>query len=136
MTAFREALRSGLAVVFLLAIFPASCTARSVDALVGEYALKPEGRAEVKISRDGDQFVASVRQGSGWSRPESLVVCTEADYAQLFGPEWKQIEPFGLRATNGPFGIFRVKKGATAHGRTFETGYFLFALGGGDVYKL
>lgn len=127
---------SSLAVVFLLAIFSASCTARSVDALVGEYALKPEGPAEVKISRNGDQFVASVRQGSGWSRPESLVVCTEADYAQLFGPGWKQIEPVGLRATNGPFGIFRVKKGATAQGRTFKTGYFMFALGGGDVYKL
>src|SRR3989454_1409604 len=72
LTAFREALRSGLAVVFLLAIFSASCTARSVDALVGEYALKPEGRAEVKISRDGDQFVASDAKAAAGHVPRAL----------------------------------------------------------------
>ena len=125
-----------LSLTAALVLFSASCSASGVDSLVGEYALEQGGRAEVKISKDGNRFVVSVRKGDGWSRPDTLVICVETDYAQLFGSGWRQIEPVGLRATNGPFGIFRVKKGTTAPGHTFKTGYFLFFVGGGDVYKL
>lgn len=128
---------SGLIHLLLASVLLASCSGGGVDALLGEYALKPGGQAELKISKSGDQYVASVRRGgAGWSSPDNLVACSEADYAQLFGSGWKEVEPLGLRATNGPFGIFRVKKGATAQGHTFKTGYFMFFMGGGDVYKL
>ena len=128
--------RFGATLTVALALFSASCGASNVDSLVGEYALQQGGRAEVKIARNGERFVASMREGGGWSRPATLVSCTETDYVQLFGSGWRQIEPVGLRATDGPFGIFKVKKGTTAQGHTFRTGYFLFFLGGGDVYKL
>lgn len=125
---------TGLSGVLILLF--SSCSGSGPDSLIGEYALESGGRAEVKISKSGDHLVVTVREGDSWARPAALVVCKEQDYTELFGSSWRQIEPMGLRAIDSPFGIFRVKKGATVNGHTFKTGYFLFFLSVGDIYKL
>lgn len=120
----------------VLALLPA-CGSGGVGSLVGEYATTEGGQAELRITRDGGESYASVREGGDqWSKPEKLVECSDKDYEELFGANWRDLDVRGLRASDGPFGIFRVKKGAVNQGHTFKTGYFMFFLGGGDVYRL
>lgn len=109
-----------------------------VESLVGKYSAEEGGQAEVQVTRNGGDFFVSVREGRDrWSKPEKLVECSDKDYQKLFGANWGDLEVRGLRASDGPFGIFRVKKGVVNRGHTFKTGYFMFFLvGGGDVYRL
>jgi hypothetical protein len=127
-------------IVLLAAVLAllAACSSRGVGFLVGEYSTKEGGQAEVRITRDGGEFLVSVRKGGDqWSKPEKLVECYDKDYQELFGANWRDLDVCGLRASDGPFGIFRVKKGVINQGHTFKTGYFMFFLfGGGDVYRL
>jgi len=107
------------------------------DVLVGEYAVAKNGRAEIKVTKVGTNYFVSMQTGGGWSRPEALVVCSDKDFAELFGSDWKSLDLVGLRAKDGPLGIFKAKKKSQARGQTFQTGYFMFFfLGGGDIYKL
>ena len=63
--------------------------------------------------------------------------CTEKDYLDLFGANWRDLKVRGLRGAKGQFAIFRVQKGATNQRRTFKTGYvMLWILGAVDLYRL
>lgn len=77
-----------------------------------------------------------LERGNEWSKPEKLVECSEKDYEDLFGTNWRDLKVRGLRNSNG-FGIYRVQKGAVSRGHTFKTGYFMFfVVGGADVHRL
>lgn len=129
--------RTRILLMAVLALLPA-CTSGSTGSLVGEYSTTDGGQAELRITRDGGKFFVSVREASNqWSTPDSLTETSEKDYVELFGANWRELEVRGLRAFNGPFGIFQVKKGSVNQGHTFKTGYFMFfILGGDDVYRL
>lgn len=124
-----------LAVV--LACLPA-CSSGSASSLVGEYSTTDGGQAEFRITRvRGESFASVLKGGDAWTNPEKLVECSEKDYEDLFGTNWRDLKVRGLRASTGSFGIFRVQKGAVGRDHTFQTGYFMvFILGGADVYRL
>jgi len=114
-----------------------ACSANS-RSLVGEYATSDGGGAELRISNSGAQSFASVRGlANAWTAPEKMVECTDKDYEDLFGANWRDLEVRGLRASNGSFALFAVRKGASSEGRTFKTGYLLVSLfGKRDMYRL
>lgn len=133
---FDPVLFASLAIAALLALLPA-CSSGGTSSLVGEYSTTEGGQAELRITHHGGEYLVSVREsGDKWSKPEKLVECSDKDYEELFGANWRELAVHGLRASDGPFGIFRVKKGAVNQGHTFKTGYFMYFLGGGDVYRL
>jgi len=65
------------------------------DVLVGEYALRENGPAEVKVSKEGGRYLLSLRDGRSWSTPGEMIPCEDKDYMALFGSDWKMIEPVG-----------------------------------------
>lgn len=114
-----------------------ACVTGSAESLVGEYSPTDGGQAELRITRSRGEFFASVRTGETWSNPQKLVECSEKDYQDLFGSNWRELRARGVRASNGSFAVFGVQKGAVHRGHTFKTGYFMFVLfGGEDVYRL
>lgn len=120
-----------------IAIVVIGCSSGSPDALVGEYGVQPNGPAEIKVSKVEGKYLVSLRQGGGWSEAAEVPLCDDRHYSDLFGSEWKSVHPVGLCATSAPFAIFKVRKGARARGRTFQTGYFMVSvIGGGDAHRL
>ena len=104
------------------------------DDLVGEFAIKPNGKAELKITKNnGNYFVQIIKRGK-WSEPEELGNVKDSDFEKLFGNNWRDFVEAGLNKKS--FGIFKVKKGYQHKDRTFKTGYFMFFLMAGDIYKL
>ena len=110
--------RAGLLGCVSLAII--GCSSGSPESLVGEYALRANGVAEVRVTKYGNKYTASVRRGGGWSNAEEVLPCGDKHYARLFGPDWKSIQPVGLCARSGPFAIFKVKKGSRFRRRTLR----------------
>lgn len=104
------------------------------DDLVGEYAFKEGGRAEIRITKDNGSYFVSVGKNEKWERPEQLENVTDKDFIELFGQNWKSYVKAGLH--KDMFGIFKVEKGFKNNNHTFTTGYFVMFIGGGDVYKL
>ena len=105
--------------------------------LVGEYSLRQDGPAELRIVRGDSGTQVSAREGDGsWSPSDEVAPCDEAVYAGVFGADWATLNVHGLCSTRGSFGLFRLDKGATVDGHTFETGYFMVFVGGVDVYPL
>ena len=114
-----------------------ACSSGGVSSLVGQYSTTEGGQVEIIITRIRGEPFATALEGKKWSEPEKLVECTEKDYADLFGANWRDLKVRGLRGSNGQFGIFRVQKGATNQLRTFKTGYvLLWILGAVDLYRL
>jgi hypothetical protein len=104
------------------------------DDLVGEYAFKEGGQAEIRITKENDSYFVSVGKNEKWERPEQLDNVSDKDFIDLFGQNWKSYVKAGLH--KDIFGIFKVEKGYTYSNHTFKTGYFVMFIGGGDVYKL
>lgn len=104
------------------------------DDLIGEYALKEGGQAEIRITKENDSYFVSIGKNGKWERPEQLDNVSDKDFIDLFGQGWKSYVKAGLH--KGMFGIFKVQKGYVYNNHTFKTGYFMMFAGGGDVYKL
>lgn len=105
------------------------------DDLVGEYAIKEGGQAEIKITKESENYFVSITEGKDkWRKPEQLEDVSDKDFTGLFGENWKSYVKAGLHKQM--FGIFKVEKGYTYDKHTFESGYFMMFMGGGDVYKL
>ena len=114
-----------------------ACSSGGVSSLVGQYSTTEGGQVELIITRIRGEPFATALEGKKWSEPEKLVECTEKDYADLFGANWRDLKVRGLRGSNGQFAIFRVQKGATNQRRTFKTGYvLLWILGAADLYRV
>ncbi len=104
------------------------------DDLIGEFAIEPNGKAELKITKNNGNYYGQIMEGGNWSNPDKLNNTSIKDLEYLFGKNWKSFVEVGL--SKDLFGVFKIKKGAKAQGRTFATGYFLSYLISGDIYKL
>ena len=104
------------------------------DDLVGEFAIRPNGKAELKVTRDNGNYYVQILERGSWSKPEQLENVKDSDFQELFGDNWKESVEAGLHKE--AFGIFKVKKGYKSKDHTFKTGYFMFFLMAGDIYKL
>ncbi len=105
------------------------------DDLVGEFTTKPNGKAELKITKNKGNYFAQIIERGNWSEPEQLENIKNSDFQELFGKNWKEYVEAGLYKDS--FGIFKVKKGYKSKDHTFKTGYFMFFLiTSGDIYKL
>jgi len=126
--------RGGLLTCIVMVVV--GCGSGSPDALVGEYAIQANGPPEIKVTKVGGKYLVSLRQDGDWSAAEEVPPCDDRHYADLFGSDWKGVQPVGLCATSGPFAIFKVTRGARARGRTFQTGYFMVLMGGLEIHRL
>jgi len=104
------------------------------DDLIGDFSTKEKGKAEIRVTKQGENYFVSVSRGSGWANPEQLIDVKDEDFAHLFGNNWKEYVEAGLNKSS--FGIFKIKKGYQSKDHIFTTGYFMVFLGGGDIYKL
>jgi len=117
------------------------------DGLLGEYSVLVDGPTHVKFTKDGGTYFVWTREGpdTSWEDRGEARPCQETEYVALFGPRWKDAVPIGL--CHKDIAIFKVKKGLRLprsqgpkpgflEGHTFETGYFLFIVfGGQNAYK-
>jgi len=118
-----------------IAMMLTACTGGKEGKFVGCYALEDGGRAELKITKDGGKFFASIREGGGWSDPEGLHSGTTEELRPLFGDDSERIKA-NLIGDVG-FGIFLVEPGEVYGGEKAKTEYIAFVfVGGGSVYKV
>jgi hypothetical protein len=129
----------------LLLVATLTACSSEYDWLVAEYTVQPDAPALVKVTKSGNNYLASIRLGPDWSAPLRLKPCGDADYAHQFGSGWKDVQPVGLCARRDekeayPFGIFKVQQGARARQHRFRTGYFVefggAGHGSGDLFRL
>ncbi len=104
------------------------------DDLVGEFAIEPNGKAELKVTKNSENYYVQINESGNWSEPEQLENVKDSNFQQLFGDNWNEFVEAGLNKDS--FGIFKVKKGYKYQDHTFKTGYFMFFLMAGDIYKL
>lgn len=109
-------------------------TSNLKDDLIGEFAIEPNGKAELKITKNNGIYYGQIMEGGNWSNPDVLNDTNSTDLEYLFGKDWRNFVEVGL--SKDLFGVFKLKKGSKAQGRTFSTGYFLSYLISGDIYKL
>lgn len=87
---------------------------RPEDALVGEFSSAENGKPEVRITKDGDAYFASILMEGQWSPPEPLTYqMTEKDMQMVFGSKSDQVET--ILAADGFF-IAKLPKGTDLGG--------------------
>lgn len=104
------------------------------DDLIGDFAIKEGGRAEIKITKENGNYFVSIQQVGKWTKPEQLIDVKDKDFELLFGENWKSYVKAGIH--KDAFGIFKVEKDYQFKNHIFKTGYFVMLLGGSDIYKL
>ena len=134
---FKPAIRFlGTCLISICVMLFAACTNPAESNLLGCFAFKENGKADLKITeKDGRNFL-SVRKGKGWSEPEELHSGSSEEIQPLFGDASVRVKA-NLVANKGPFGIFLVTPGEVYGGKKAVTEYLAFVIfGGGSVYKV
>lgn len=104
------------------------------DDLVGEFSLKEGGIVGLKITKEDGKYFASMLNGGEWSALYQLDDVKEEYYVEIFGDDWKSYVDAGIQGDG--VGIFKVNKGHEYKNHTFHSGYYIWVLGGADIYKL
>ncbi len=104
------------------------------DDLIGDFAMKPNGKPELRITKENGSYFAQTFENEKWTKQKQLENVKDSDFQELFGKDWRNYVEAGLH--KDIFGIFKIKKGYKTKDHTFETGYFMFFLIPADIYKL
>ena len=110
------------------------------DYLVGEFALVPNGKAIMRISKKNDDYFLQYidESDNDWEKPTQLLSPKDSDIEILFGTNWKDYVEVGLKDHSGYFTttIYKLKKKYKSKDHTFETGYVLDFMEKNNIYKV
>lgn len=106
------------------------------DDLLGEYALKPNGKAEIRISKSNGDFVAEILDNRKWSTPKKIVKTNNEKLAFIFGKQMVQHVESGLTSEDAAFGIFKVDDEFEVAGDKINSEYMAILLFPVQVFKL
>ena len=115
----------------LLVLLPIRSNAAPADALVGCYATKKGGKAEIRVQRRGTNYYLAI--GANWKDEGIARQPTPKDVEKVFKDQ-SRFYITGLYS--GMLGIFKVRPGMTIHNRPVSGNYVaLVIIDAGEVWR-
>src|SRR5206468_5663951 len=98
------------------------------DQMAGCYSSQTNGRSEMRIVKESQQYIAHVLINGAWDST-AMRRANSMELAPLFGNDTAKVVE-ALVAVSGPFGVFRVRGDAHDSNRDAEPQYLIFILFG------
>ena len=88
------------------------------DELIGGYATEKNGKIEINVMKNGDNYYLQISGHKG----ELMEKISNDDYLRILGSNWQSNLLIGLHS--GAFFIIKVKKGCFVQNITINSGFF------------